>query len=251
MRIFIDCTHTAKHTYKNTGIHRVVRELTSELLKISSNRTDIEVVAVMFDGSFIQRVTNLNQQQDDPFIKVNKYLELTKINIKVQALLFNLKNKFINFLYASNLIYWFDTNSETKKKGSLEFEGSIVQPEDIYVMADANWDLPKTYYRFLQLLKKHEVTIVIICYDLIPIKFPEFSSKRFTKAFTKFYSDYSTLFDKVLCISKKSAEDYSNAKNKGVFASNNSQVVQNFRLGCNYSKNDFFLSEDNNKFDVT
>jgi glycosyltransferase involved in cell wall biosynthesis len=250
MRIFIDCTHTAKHTYKNTGIHRVVRELTSELLKISSNRTDIEVVAVMFDGSFIQRVTNLNQQQDDPFIKVNKYLELTKINIKVQALLFNLKNKFINFLYASNLIYWFDTNSETKKKGSLEFEGSIVQPEDIYVMADANWDLPKTYYRFLQLLKKHEVTIVIICYDLIPIKFPEFSSKRFTKAFTKFYSDYSTLFDKVLCISKKSAEDYSNAKNKGVFASNNSQVVQNFRLGCNYSKNDFFLSEDNNKFDV-
>jgi glycosyltransferase involved in cell wall biosynthesis len=250
MKIFIDCTHTAKHTYKNTGIHRVVRELTSELLKISSNRTDIEIVAVMFDGRFMQRVTNLNQQQDSDFIKVNKYLALSKINIKTQALLLKLKNKLINFLHGSNLIDWFDSNSENKKKGFLEFEGYIVQPEDIYVIADANWDLPKTYYRFLQLLKRHKVTIVVICYDLIPIKFPEFSSKRFTKAFTKFYSDYSTLFDKVLCISKKSAEDYINAKNQGIFASNNSQIVQSFRLGCNYYKQDFLLGEENNSLDV-
>ncbi|MEH1973571.1 MAG: glycosyltransferase family 1 protein [Nostoc sp.] len=249
MKIFIDCTHTAKHTYKNTGIHRVVRELTSELLQISSNRTDIEIVAVMFDGSFIRRVTNLNQQQDDHFIKVNKYFVLTKINRKVKALLLKLKNKFINFLYILNLIDWFDLNS-VNKKVILEFEGSIVQPGDIYVIADANWDLAKTYYRFLQLLKRHKVTIVVICYDLIPIKFPEFSSKRFTKVFTKFYSDYSTLFDKVLCISKKSAEDYINARNQGILASNNSQIVQSFRLGGNYYKHDLLLSEENHSLDV-
>ncbi|MEH1798359.1 MAG: glycosyltransferase family 1 protein [Nostoc sp.] len=248
MKIFIDCTHTAKHTYKNTGIHRVVRELTSELLQISSNRTDIEIVAVMFDGSFIRRVTNLNQQQDDHFIKVNKYFVLTKINRKVKALLLKLKNKFINFLYILNLIDWFDLNS-VNKKVILEFEGSIVQPGDIYVIADANWDLPRTYYRFLQLLKRHKVTIVVICYDLIPIKLPEFSSKRFTKVFTKFYSDYSTLFDKVLCISKKSAEDYINAINQGILASNNSQIVQSFRLGGNYYKYDLLLSEENKSFD--
>ncbi|MHC5739695.1 glycosyltransferase family 4 protein [Nostoc sp.] len=249
MKIFIDCTHTAKHTYKNTGIHRVVRELTSELLQISSDRTDIEIVAVMFDGSFMRRVTNLNQPQDDHFIKVNKYLDLTKINIKFQALVLKLKNKFINFFYKLNLIDWFDSNS-VNKKGFLEFEDSIIQSGDIYVIADANWDLPKTYYRFLQLLKRHKVTIVVICYDLIPIKFPEFSSKRFTKAFTKFYSDYSTLFDKVLCISKKSAEDYLNARNQGILASNNSQIVQSFRLGGNYYKYDLLLSQENNQYNV-
>ncbi|MEH1816875.1 MAG: glycosyltransferase family 1 protein [Nostoc sp.] len=249
MKIFIDCTHTAKHTYKNTGIHRVVRELTSELLQISSNRTDIEIVAVMFDGSFMRRVTNLNQQQDDYLMEVNKYFALTKINIKFQALLLKLKNKFIYFFYRLNLIDWFDSNS-VNKKIFLEFEGSIIQSGDIYVIADANWDLPKTYYRFLQLLKTHEVTIVVICYDLIPIKFPEFSSKRFTKAFTQFYSDYSTLFDKVLCISKKSAEDYSNAKVQGILGSNNSQIVQSFRLGGNYYKQDFLLSEENNNLDI-
>ncbi|MEH2055089.1 MAG: glycosyltransferase family 1 protein [Nostoc sp.] len=249
MKIFIDCTHTAKHTYKNTGIHRVVRELTSELLQISSNCTDIEIVAVMFDGSFMRRVTNLNQQQDYHLIEVNKYFALTKINIKFQALVLKLKNKFINFFYRLNLIDWFDSNS-VNKKVFLEFEDSIIQSGDIYVIADANWDLPKTYYRFLQLLKRHKVTIVVICYDLIPIKFPEFSTKRFTKAFTKFYSDYSSLFDKVLCISKKSAEDYSNAKVQGILANNNSQIVQSFRLGGNYYKHDLLLSEENNSPDV-
>ncbi|MEH1781094.1 MAG: glycosyltransferase family 1 protein [Nostoc sp.] len=249
MKIFIDCTHTAKHTYKNTGIHRVVRELTSELLQISSNCTDIEIVAVMFDGSFMRRVTNLNQQQDYHLIEVNKYFALTKINIKFQALVFKLKNKFINFFYRLNLIDWFDSNS-VNKKVFLEFEDSIIQSGDIYVIADANWDLPKTYYRFLQLLKRHKVTIVVICYDLIPIKFPEFSTKRFTKAFTKFYSDYSTLFDKVLCISKKSAEDYSSAKVQGILANKNSQIVQSFRLGGNYYKHDLLLSEENNSPDV-
>ncbi|MEH1867765.1 MAG: glycosyltransferase family 1 protein [Nostoc sp.] len=249
MKIFLDCTHTTKHTYKNTGIHRVVRELTSELLQISSNCTDIEIVAVMFDGSFMQRVTNLSQKQNEHFVKVKKYLNLTKINKKVQALLLKLKNKFINFLYVLNLIDWFDLNSANKKV-FLEFEGSIIQPGDIYVIADANWDLPKTYYRFLQLLKRHKVTIVVICYDLIPIKFPEFSSKRFTKAFIKFYSDYSPLFDKVLCISKKSAEDYSNAINQGILANNKSQIVQSFRLGSNYFKHDLLLSEENNSLNV-
>ncbi len=246
MKIFIDCTHTAKHTYKNTGIHRVVRELTSELLQISSNCTEIEIVAVMFDGSFMRRVTNLNKQQDDHFVKVNKYLDLSKINIKFQSLLLKLKNKFINFLYILNLIDWFDSNSANKKV-FLEFEDSIVQPGDIYVIADANWDLPKTYYRFLQLLKMHKVTIVVICYDFIPIKFPEFSPKRFTKAFTKFYTDYSVLFDKVLCISQKSAEDYINARNQGILANNNSQIVQSFRLGGNYYKHDLLLNEENHK----
>ncbi|MFN6531316.1 glycosyltransferase family 1 protein [Nostoc sp. ChiSLP03a] len=248
MKIFIDCTHTAKHTYKNTGIHRVVRELTSELLKISSNRTDIEIVVVMFDGSFMRRTTSLDQQQDGNFVKVNKYLALSKINIKVQSLFLKLKNKFINFLDVLNLIDWLYSNS-ANKKAFLEFEGSIVQPGDIYVIADANWDLPKTYYLFLQLLKRHKVTILVICYDLIPIRFPEFSSKKFTKAFTKFYSDYSTLFDKVLCISKKSAEDYINAKNHGILASNNSQIVTSFRLGCNYYKK-ILLDEENNSLDV-
>ncbi|BBD67489.1 mannosyl transferase B [Nostoc commune NIES-4072] len=251
MKIFIDCTHTAKHTYKNTGIHRVVRELTSELLKISLNRTDIEIVAVMFNGISIQRVTSLEQQEHSVFVIINKYLELVKINIKIEVILSKIKNKFINLLSdISTLIYWFDSNAVNKENIVLEFEGSTIQPGDIYVIADANWDLPKTYYRFLEALKKHKVTIVAICYDLIPIKFPHFSSKKFTEAFTKFYSEYSTLFDNVLCISKNSVEDYNNAKKEGILANDSTQVVQSFRLGCNYLKHNYDLELENTNLEI-
>ncbi len=92
MRIFIDCTHTAKYTYKNTGIHRVVRELTSELLKINYSKSDIEIVVVMFDGKFIRRVTNLNLSNYSLATKSNLYFQLiNKINTKLYILFSPLK----------------------------------------------------------------------------------------------------------------------------------------------------------------
>ncbi|WGV25490.1 glycosyltransferase family 4 protein [Halotia branconii] len=248
MRIFIDCTHTAKHTYKNTGIHRVVRELTSELLKLNSSRSTIEIVAVMFDGKRICRVTNLNPLTYDNN-KNNSYLHLVeKIKNKLQILFSKITNKFKNLvLNTLLLIYIWDSNDE--KDIDIDFEGYKIQSEDIYVIADANWDLPKTYYRFLQTLKHHKVTIVIVCYDLIPIKFPEFSSPKFREAFTKFYRDYSILFDKILCISKNSVEDYKNAQKQGIIPSNNPNlVVKNFRLGCDYYNHDDSINLNYNDF---
>lgn len=246
MRIFIDCTHTAKHTYKNTGIHRVVRELASELLKINSNRPDIEIVVVMFDGTCIRRVTNLNPSNYSHSTINNSYLYLVN---KIKILFTKVKNKLINLVFnILPLIHAFDLNNS--KHISIEFEGYEIRPEDIYVIADANWDLPQTYYRFLQNLKRHQVTIAVICYDLIPIKFPEFSSPKFTEVFTKFYREYSPLFDKVLCISQNSVEDYKNAQKQGILPSNNlSLIVENFRLGCDYYNHDDSLNLNNDDFD--
>ncbi|MBW4684339.1 MAG: glycosyltransferase family 4 protein [Komarekiella atlantica HA4396-MV6] len=250
MRIFIDCTHTAKHTYKNTGIHRVVRELTSEMLKLSSTIPDIEIAAVMFDGKFIVRVTNLNQQNYSQTTKINQYFyPVIKINRKIQVLFSKVKNKFINsFSNILDLADWLNINNEHKNI-YLKLDGYKIQPGDIYIIADANWDLPKTYYRFLQILKQNQVTIVMICYDLIPIKFPEFSSKRFTEAFTNFYREYSNLFDQVLCISNNSVEDYKHAQQQGIVASNPDLIVKSFRLGSDYSNHDYSLNIELNNFD--
>lgn len=251
MRIFIDCTHTAKHTYKNTGIHRVVRELTSEMLKLSSTSPDIEITAVMFDSKSIVRVNNLNQQNYNQTTKSNQYLyTITKINRKIKVLFSKVKNKFINsFSNILDLADWLNLSNQHKNI-YLELDGYQIQPGDIYIIADANWDLPKTYYKFLQILKNHQVTIVIICYDLIPIKFPEFSSKRFTEAFTNFYREYSNLFDQVLCISKNSVEDYKYAQKQGIVARNNPDlIVKSFRLGSDYSNHDYSLNIELNNFD--
>ncbi|MBD2168736.1 glycosyltransferase family 4 protein [Calothrix membranacea FACHB-236] len=253
MRIFIDCTHTANYTYKNTGIHRVVRQLTSELDKLSSSSsyTNIELVAVMFDGNFMRKVTNLNPENNSEATIKNPYIYASsKIIMKFQVFWTKLKNKFLN-LFPFILIQWIYLNLSKSKNGSLRFEGLKILPGDIYIIADANWDLPKTYYNFLNFLKQHGVVIAVICYDLIPIKLPEFCDKNFAAAFTKFYRDYSDLFDKVLCISKNSAKDYMSAQNAGIIASDNSKLtVKSFRLGCDYSNPESLVNIDNN-FDQT
>lgn len=250
MRIFVDCTHTANYRYKNTGIHRVVRQLISEfdMLNSSSSNTDIEVVAVRFDGKFIRKVTTLNIKNNSEPTTSNPYIYgIRKTIVKSQVLWSKLKNKFLNlFPFIISLVQWLDLNLSKVKNGSLEFEGIKILPGDIYIIADANWDLPKTYYNFLKFLKKHEVVIAVICYDLIPIKFPKFCDQKFAAAFTKFYKDYSNLFDKVLCISKNSAKDYRNAQSMGIIASNNSNlIVKSFRLGCDYSNSDCLVNIDN------
>ncbi|BAZ29516.1 group 1 glycosyl transferase [Cylindrospermum sp. NIES-4074] len=249
MRIFIDCTHTAENTYKNTGIHRVVRELIAELVNLSSSHPNIEIVPVKFDGKFMRRVTNLQIENHKHPTKINQYsLSLIKTNRNLQVVLTKVRNKFINRVgFISDLIDWLYLNYYNNAKVALEFEEVKILPEDIYVIADANWDLPKTYYKFLKILKLHQVNIAVICYDIIPIKFPEFCSNKFAEAFTKFYGEYSTLFDRVLCISKNSANDYNAAREKGILASNNPNlIVKNFRLGSNYYNHDISLNIDNN-----
>lgn len=252
MRIFIDCTHTARHTYKNTGIHRVVRELSSELLKINSTRADIDIVAVMFDGIFIRRVTNIHPDSPKHSVSQHKYfLPLIKIAKKLQFIFYKLRNRLINLVkyIPSPIINWLYLNYLSNKNSTIKFENYEILPGDIYIIADANWDLPKTYYKFLDLLKAQKVNIIVICYDLIPLKFPEFSSKKFAEAFLKFYSEYSVLFDQVLCISKNSVKDYQYAMQQGILANNKPDlIIKSFRLGSDYSNHDSGLNIDQENF---
>jgi alpha-1,2-rhamnosyltransferase len=220
MRVFIDCTHTANHTYKNTGIHRVVRQITSELLEISVNRSNLEVIPVKFDGIFITRLASLDEQDTNysSSIKLAK-----KISSYIRKLVAKLRKLLFNYLIISN------------RKS--DFSGIKFSSTDIYIVADANWDLPQSYYYFLQHLKDCKVSVVSLCYDLIPVKFPNFCSKKFVKGFTDFYHKYSDCFDQVICISRQSTEDYKEAKRQGILPnSNTNQIVDSFRLGSDYSK---------------
>jgi glycosyltransferase involved in cell wall biosynthesis len=228
MRVFIDCTHTANYTYKNTGIHRVVRQLTSELLEIAVGDSNLEVIPVKFDGAFITRVHSLEEEKINCDSQDDKELGLAK-KLAKKMFIHRVKNK-LKKLFSNYLII-------DKRMNNPEFAGIKFSSTDIYLIADANWDLPSSYYRFLQQLKKRKVNVVSICYDLIPIKFPEFCSTAFVQQFKEFYYRYSDCFDQVICISNKSAEDYLDAKRSGILPSDNKkQVVNSFRLGSDYSK---------------
>lgn len=245
MRIFFDCTHTAKHTYKNTGIHRVVRELKNELLKIGLNNLDIEIIPVMFDGNCIRRVTNLNQNAE------NKVKNISLLHILNNIIFKKIKNKIYTYFAVIKYLIVNLSSYFNKKSFSLNsFEGINISSGDIYIIADANWDLPKTYYKFLKNLKHEGVAIALICYDLIPLKFPEFCSQKFAILFTNFYQDYSVLFDKVMCISQNSLEDYQNAVYQGILSKSNPKaIIKKFRLGCDYSKSLSLLNDDEKSID--
>jgi glycosyltransferase involved in cell wall biosynthesis len=239
-RVFVDCTHTANHRYKNTGIHRVVRQITLELLEIAVSDSNLEIIPVKFDGTFITRL-NLNslEVQDIQDRQSNKELVLPKkANRKI--FIYKIKHK-LKKMIADYLIIG---NQAMQKP---VFEGIKFSARDVYLIADANWDLPRSYYHFLQNMRKHEVKIVSICYDLIPIKFPEFCPKAFVKQFKDFYYKYSDCFDQVICISNKSAEDYIEAKRNGILPDKNkNQVVNSFRLGSDYSKDQQSNNYDTN-----
>jgi glycosyltransferase involved in cell wall biosynthesis len=237
MRIFIDCTHTATYTYKNTGIHRVVRQITSELLHMSSITSDLEVIPVKFDGDFITKVFSLDEPELNHESHDTKEVFKTKIARKLLSYFHRLKNK-VKKILPDYFVVSHKNDRQFKLKQQCKFAGIKFSSSDIYLIVDANWDLPRSYYHFLQHLKKCNVSITSICYDLIPIKFPEFCPINFVKAFKDFYCLYSDCFDQVICISNKSADDYIQAKQDGVFPNiNKDQIVSSFRLGSDYSGN--------------
>ncbi len=272
MRVFVDCTHTANYTYKNTGIHRVVRQLISELDEISKSDPNLKTIPVSFDGTFVRRVNSLAQNEPDEAVqttgvevsrnfrlarkiisklkilrhkvanKTMKIMPLESIE-KIRSLQRRAINKTIKVLHLNHLT---QTLRRNKQDDFNTFEGIRFSTQDYYLIPDANWDLPKSYYNFLEQLRSYGVTIVLICHDLIPIKFPQFCSKDFSKAFTEYYVQYSPLCDKVIGVSRNSAQDYLDAKDKGIIPnSNQNQIVENFRLGGDYSKSDRLYVEDN------
>ncbi|PZO35886.1 MAG: hypothetical protein DCF19_22895 [Pseudanabaena frigida] len=249
MKIFLDCTHTAKHTYKNTGIHRVVRELETELLNITSSNNDIEVVAVMFEGNAMRRVNNLYQQDSGNNLVNNRYpLIVVKVIRKSKFIFSKIVNK-LTSLFSGISLEWLSLSFDSNNK-PINFENYQVMKGDIYVIADANWDLPLSYYNFLQRLRRQGVVITTICYDLIPIKFPEFVPKTFADVFMAFYRDYSNLFDKVLCISQNTVEDYKNAQREGILDNSNPNlIVTKFKLGCDYSNYESLSKVEEESFD--
>jgi glycosyltransferase involved in cell wall biosynthesis len=250
MRIFFDCSHTAIHAYKNTGIHRVVRELTAELVKIALENPDLDVIPVIFDGFNMHRVANFPRCNEKSTPEKKLFLDfIFKIKIKSFNFLFKLRNKIIDYILNIRLLDRQDNLILKMYYLNIDFERIKFGKDDIYIIADASWDAPRSYYHFLRNLKKHQVTVGIICYDLIPIEFPEYCSQKFHRKFVKFYDTYSVLFDKVLCISKSSAADYIKAQSAGIISKNHNSVVSNFRLGCNFENKDI-ANNDNGDFNV-
>lgn len=220
MRIFLDCTHTALHPYKNTGIHRLVRRFSDELkyTHIQSKSLDVYVDTVMFDGVSIRQVSSLTVQVKQSHSFFTYYGQ--KVSRRLGKTIYYLTSRILTVLV---------------RPSKIAFKKDVLCSSDWYFVVDANWDLPDTYYSFLSQLKAQKVNLALVCYDLIPVKFPEFCSKSFSGQFSRFLINYAHLFDKVLCISKRTADDFLEARDSGILSYNPSQAVLTFSLGSDFT----------------
>jgi glycosyltransferase involved in cell wall biosynthesis len=221
MRIFLDCTHTALHPYKNTGIHRLVRRFATELNELTKQHRAFEVHLVMFDSATTtMRVVQSLEVSEQ--VKRQSFFDhwLRKVAAKLAKIFKKLFGQFI---------------SQWSKPRKVTFENHLLSSDDWYLIVDANWDLPDTYYSFLSQLKAQKANIALVCYDLIPMKFPEFCSKGFSDQFSRFMAQYAHLFDKVLCISQRTVDDFLEARGRGLLSYNLDQAVLSFNLGSDFT----------------
>ncbi len=91
-------------------------------------------------------------------------------------------------------------------------EDTLVEPypEDIYYVPDLfGWGVCEVY-RHTQLysnLKKRKVKIVFLVYDLLPVRFPEYFPEGAKEVHACYLEAVLKVADKILCISKATAED--------------------------------------------
>jgi glycosyltransferase involved in cell wall biosynthesis len=236
-RLFIDCSHTSMYPFKKGGIHRVVRKISHELVNLGQH-TDLEIKLISFDGVFIQEISLYSLSVKE------KPLKITVLNKKLGR-----KIRKIGYLAAENLglstLFNHLYQSAVRSSSNIRF-----RKDDIYLILDANWDLSDNYYDFLASLKPLGVEVALLCYDLIPIKFPEFCSRNFSNSVKHFYSKYSNVSDAVICISNKIKEDYFEFLDSlHLDESKRPKLVTSFQLGSDFSTNE--LKEASGKENVS
>lgn len=78
---------------------------------------------------------------------------------------------------------------------------------DIYISVGMDWDHKKKIQKIFRIKKKFNFRVVLMCYDIIPVKYPNYFPAGFTEKFLDNLSDKVDCADKIIAISKKSEED--------------------------------------------
>lgn len=78
----------------------------------------------------------------------------------------------------------------------------------ISVGLDWNWETDRIDKVFYNLKKKHGVSIICCCYDLIPILFPQYCVGDVAAKFKEYFTNITWAASAMLCISRRTEQDY-------------------------------------------
>jgi glycosyltransferase involved in cell wall biosynthesis len=80
-------------------------------------------------------------------------------------------------------------------------------PGSILITMGLDWDQPYKNLLF-ELRKKHSLTVIVCCYDLIPVLFPQYCVGDVAAYFKEYFAEVTWGASGVLCISSNSEKDY-------------------------------------------
>lgn len=169
-KLLVDCTYIYS-TNINTGIQRVVRNITYQIDKYATiNNMELVTVALV-NGTFIKIDKD----------KIQSYKPLSRSSNIFQRV----KRKIA--------LYWASFNQVERL-----YEG------DILLMLDSSWYL--NIWQSVSYAKEKGVTVIGVTYDLIPISHPQFCDETLGSVFDRWYGLSMHYFDGYLSISKSVME---------------------------------------------
>jgi alpha-1,2-rhamnosyltransferase len=106
----------------------------------------------------------------------------------------------------------------------------VFGPGDLLVMADECWNYKA--WQAAALARAHGATAVLVLYDLIPLRQPQYCAPLFTRAFRPWLLNMIANCDAIMCISRATALDFQGfCQEQGVAQ----PPTSHFRLGCDIS----------------
>jgi glycosyltransferase involved in cell wall biosynthesis len=100
-------------------------------------------------------------------------------------------------------------------------------PGDVLVIGDQSWNYQS--WKAARLARAQGAKVILLVYDLIPVRHPEFCNWLFTRVFENWLEKMSGCTDAVACISKATHDDLLQYFNERRYAG---PAVVHFRLGC-------------------
>ena len=226
-KIFVDCSYLYNNTESNTGIQRVVRKITENLLELSKEN-DSEIILVdIANGNFFKIESQMlypsvsaNIQKVSHF-DIRKLIRFAKEYLKniykaVNSLIFALfpfsavgnflhapRTKFgLSFLIDALIIKHLKSVIRPQKKETAvvaEAAPLMVEGGDILLLLDSTWHL--NIWSSVSSFKKQGGTVIGVIYDIIPISHPQFCDDSLTKVFKEWFYDSLKYVDGYIAIS--------------------------------------------------
>lgn len=240
MKIYLDCTHTY-NSGLNTGIQRVVKSIVKNIYVLKAE-LNLEIIPVISVSDRYYKFDTFPQTQ--PKDRLGLFLHKSKNRLK--AILKNiyeqtrvflehiLPEKLHNFLFSSRNAVLLNkiTDKVLFSKKPVTKNLVVIESGDMLLLVDSTW--LNTNYKQLDDLKKINVKIVALIYDIIPITHPQFCSIYLVSMLKDWYINATKYIDGYIAISKTVKNDVYNYIKENIDNQISEKKFDFFYLGADF-----------------